>query len=155
MERKADQLPQNGVPPEIVRLLPHDTTLDKLMVQKNATPCDGARDSVGAAARDMELRTPNAVVMEKSSVDEVDANRLRQGAFEHVSGRSRGGHGFPDPGANGVAPSGPLDVAPKSFALRLASTWTGRCDRPECPCGGEREERALARTCRMGDRAAN
>eukprot|EP00959_Pyramimonas_sp_CCMP1952_P008000 167531-Pyramimonas_sp.AAC.1 len=45
MERKADQLPQDGVPPEIVRLLPHDTTLDKLMVQKNATPCDGARDS--------------------------------------------------------------------------------------------------------------
>ena len=38
MERKAEQLPKNGVPPEIVRILPHDTTLDKLMVQKNATP---------------------------------------------------------------------------------------------------------------------
>eukprot|EP00959_Pyramimonas_sp_CCMP1952_P294709 6163988-Pyramimonas_sp.AAC.1 len=103
----------------------------------------------------MDLRTPNAVMMEKSSVDEVDANRLRQGALEHVSGRSRGGHGSPDPGANGVVQPGALDVAAKSFALRLASTWTGRCDRPECPCGGERDERALARTCRTGDRAAN
>eukprot|EP00959_Pyramimonas_sp_CCMP1952_P172558 3605471-Pyramimonas_sp.AAC.1 len=88
MERKADQLPKNGVPPEIVRPLPRDTASDKLMVQKNATPCDGERGSVAAAARDMNLRTPNAVVMEKSSVDEVDANKLRQGAVGHVSGRS-------------------------------------------------------------------
>eukprot|EP00959_Pyramimonas_sp_CCMP1952_P435151 9111733-Pyramimonas_sp.AAC.1 len=104
MERKAEQLPKDGVPPEIVRPLPHDTTLDKLMVQRNATPCDGARDSVGASARDMDLRTPNAVVMEKSPVDEVDANKLRQGAFEHVSGRSpTAGHEGPEPGANSAA----------------------------------------------------
>ena len=64
MEKKAEQLPTAGVPPEIVRLLPRDTTLDKLVVQKNATPCDGARDSIEAAARDMNLRTPNAVMME-------------------------------------------------------------------------------------------
>eukprot|EP00959_Pyramimonas_sp_CCMP1952_P035582 745109-Pyramimonas_sp.AAC.1 len=74
----------------------------------------------------MDLRTPNAVMMEKSSVDEVDANRLRQGAFEHVSGRPRA--------ANAVVQTGALAMEAKSFALRLASTWTGRCDRPECPC---------------------
>eukprot|EP00959_Pyramimonas_sp_CCMP1952_P280352 5860383-Pyramimonas_sp.AAC.1 len=42
-----------------------------------------------------------------------------------------------------------------SVALRLASTWAGRCDRPERPCGGERDERALARTCRLGNKAAD
>ena len=52
MEEKAEQLPTDGVPPEIARPLPHDNALDKLMVQKNATPCDGARDSAREAARD-------------------------------------------------------------------------------------------------------
>ena len=155
MERKAEQLPKNGVPPEIVRLLPHDTTLDKLMVQKNATPCDGARESVGAAARDMELRTPNAVMMEKSSVDEVDANLLRQGALEHVSGRSRAEHESECRGATTGVQEGALAREAQSFALRLASRWSSRCERPECPCGGDRDDRALARTSRMGDRAAS
>ena len=91
MEQKAEQLPKGGVPPEIARQLPRDTTLDKLMVQKNATPCDGARDSVGAAARDIGLRTPNAVAMEKSSVDEVDHNKLRAGAFANLAGKARRG----------------------------------------------------------------
>eukprot|EP00959_Pyramimonas_sp_CCMP1952_P366614 7678183-Pyramimonas_sp.AAC.1 len=64
MEKKAEQLPNNGVLPEIVRLLPRDTTLGKFVVQKNATPCDGHRDAVEAATRDLELRTPNAAMME-------------------------------------------------------------------------------------------
>ena len=102
MEQKAEQLPKDGVPPEIVRLLPHDTTLDKLMVQKNATPCDGARGSVGAAARDIGLRTPNAVAMEKSSVDEVDHNKLRAGAFANLAGKARRD---PDAVAVGAAPA--------------------------------------------------
>eukprot|EP00959_Pyramimonas_sp_CCMP1952_P363461 7611315-Pyramimonas_sp.AAC.1 len=93
--------------------------------------------------------------MEKSSVDEVDANKWRQGAFEHVSGALSGGRQSPGPGATTVVQGRALDLAAKSSALRVASTWAGRCDRPECPRGGERDERALARTCRMGDRAAN
>eukprot|EP00959_Pyramimonas_sp_CCMP1952_P335521 7025337-Pyramimonas_sp.AAC.1 len=43
----------------------------------------------------------------------------------------------------------------KSLALRLACTWAGRCDRPECPCDGQRDERALVRTSKMGDTAAS
>ena len=31
-------LPVNGVPPEMIRLLPQDDTLDKIQMQKNATP---------------------------------------------------------------------------------------------------------------------
>ena len=31
---RAERLPENGVPPELVRLLPHDKHLDKVMVQK-------------------------------------------------------------------------------------------------------------------------
>ena len=124
-------------------------------VSRGRRPCDGARDSVGAAARDMELRTPNAVMMEKSSVDEVDANRLRRGALEHISGKTPAVN---DGEKAGVA-SCALDVAgareTQSLVLRLASTWTDRCRRLECPCGGDRDHRALARTSNAGDRTAN
>ena len=47
----------------------------------------------------MDLRTPNAVMMEKSSVDEVDANRLRQGALENLSGKTPQVNGGGDAGA--------------------------------------------------------
>ena len=155
MEKKADLLPRDGVPPEIVRLLPHDTELDKLMVQKNATPCDGARDSVRAAADDMTLRTPNAVMMEKSSVDEVDVNRLRQGALENLSGKTPPVKACGDAGvaSSVVEETGAREA--QSLVLRLASTWTSRCEKPECFCGGERDQRAVARTSKAGDRAAN
>ena len=43
----------------------------------------------------------------------------------------------------------------QSLVLRLARTWTSRCERPECPCGGDRDQRAVARTSKAGDRAAN
>ena len=32
--QKAQQLPEHGVPPELIRLLPHDDHLDKIVVQK-------------------------------------------------------------------------------------------------------------------------
>eukprot|EP00959_Pyramimonas_sp_CCMP1952_P385258 8074251-Pyramimonas_sp.AAC.1 len=83
----------------------------------------------------MDLRTPNAVMMEESSVDEVGANKVRQGAFEHVScGSPTAGHEGPAPGADSAAQAGASAMEAKSLALRLASTWAGRCDRPECPC---------------------
>eukprot|EP00959_Pyramimonas_sp_CCMP1952_P150973 3159469-Pyramimonas_sp.AAC.1 len=40
VDARADQLPVNGVPPELVRLLPYDNQLDEIMVQENATPSD-------------------------------------------------------------------------------------------------------------------
>eukprot|EP00959_Pyramimonas_sp_CCMP1952_P463448 9484943-Pyramimonas_sp.AAC.1 len=88
------------------------------MVQKNATPCDGERDSVAAAARDMNLRAPSAAMVEKSSMGEVGANKLGQGALEHVSGRSpTAGRESPGPGARAVAQAGSLAMGAKSFAL--------------------------------------
>eukprot|EP00959_Pyramimonas_sp_CCMP1952_P103746 2169424-Pyramimonas_sp.AAC.1 len=40
VDARAEQLPENGAPPELVRLLPYDNHLDKITVQKNATPSD-------------------------------------------------------------------------------------------------------------------
>ena len=138
-----------------MRLLPRDATLDKLTVQKNATPRDGARDSVGAAARDLGLRAPNAAPMEKSSADEVDPNKLRAGAFANRAGKARR-----DPAnvSEGAAASDQLVQSvdeERSGILRMASTWLPRCEKLECPRGGHGAARALARTSRADDRAAS
>ena len=41
LREKATLLPENGVPPEVLRLLEHDDHLDKIQVQKAATPVEG------------------------------------------------------------------------------------------------------------------
>ena len=63
---KAAELPVHGVPKEILHLVPHDTDLDKVQVQKAATPA-GARQDIEVAGRSLSASKPNAVVMEKSS----------------------------------------------------------------------------------------
>ena len=95
MERvrgKAKRLPESGVPPEIVRLLPHDEHLDKVQVQKAATPVEGRTDAV-TAAQGLGKVCPNAVVLEKSSQDEGDINGQRIAALRLLAeklGRAAG-----------------------------------------------------------------
>ena len=38
VEEKSLNLPENAVPPEIIKLLPLDGLLDKIQMQKSATP---------------------------------------------------------------------------------------------------------------------
>ena len=77
---KARELPENGVPPEIVSVIAHDSSLDKIQVQKAATPVDGRGDLHRAAELIAQTR-PNAVVLEKSSYDEADINAQRISAL--------------------------------------------------------------------------
>ena len=39
---KAQALPENGVPPELIHIIPHADHLDKVVVQKAGTPVGGA-----------------------------------------------------------------------------------------------------------------
>jgi hypothetical protein len=76
MERagvKAQNLPENGVPPELIRLLPHDDHLDKVLPQKAGTPTAGRSDLEGAGRR-LATMKPNGVVNEKNSQDDADLN---------------------------------------------------------------------------------
>eukprot|EP00973_Karenia_brevis_P032730 4518166-Karenia_brevis.AAC.1 len=67
VEAKALTLPKGGVPPEIIRLLPHDNHLDKIMIQKAAAPVDRHTHDLDAVAKNLSCQRPNAVVMEKTS----------------------------------------------------------------------------------------
>ena len=59
-----------------MKLLPFDDHLDKIQVQKAATPVDGRVD-VATAAQRLGQVSPNAVVLEKSGCDEGDINKQR------------------------------------------------------------------------------
>jgi len=73
---KAQSLPLCGVPEEIMQLMPHDDRLEKIVVQKAATPSPG-RGTVEDAAAHLAHAKPNGVVLEKSSYDEADVNAQR------------------------------------------------------------------------------
>ena len=83
VRRRAMELPEEGIPPEVLRLVPHDLDLDWVQVQKAATPVEG-RTTVEEAGRSIGASVPNAVVEERSSYAEADANAQRVAAIRHV-----------------------------------------------------------------------
>ena len=83
---KAQQLPENGVPPELIRILPHDNSLDKLQPQKAATPVAGRSTLEGAGQLLCETK-PNGVVLEKSGMDDGDINAQRLRALHSLVDR--------------------------------------------------------------------
>jgi hypothetical protein len=84
MRERAEQLPAHGVPPEIAKLLPYDNDIDKLQVQKAATPVDPMA-SMESTARSLANSKPNGVVLERSSYDDADINAQRIAALRHFS----------------------------------------------------------------------
>ena len=86
VREKSESLPVHGVPSEIVKLLPHDEELDKILVQKAATPV-GGRSDLPRAAELLSQSRPNAVVLEKSSYDDADINAQRITALHHFANK--------------------------------------------------------------------
>ena len=71
VKQRAQALPENDIPPEIVRLLPLDNAHDKLQPNKNATPVrrEGSLDEV---QKNLSVLRMSAVVFEKSTFDAGD-----------------------------------------------------------------------------------
>ena len=65
VRRHAKSLPENAVPPEVIRFLSLDDLQDKIQMQKSATPVPIARD-MQEVADHFKVLKPNAVVSEKS-----------------------------------------------------------------------------------------
>ena len=70
---KSAALPENDVPPEMIRLLQEDDLLEKIEVQTHQTPIPISK-SVEEASHMLETKKMNAVVNERSTEDEVDIN---------------------------------------------------------------------------------
>ena len=86
-KKAKDTLPAAGVPPEIMHLVKisqGDDSLDRIQIQKEATPVAGRCQSDREAARIFSTLAPNAVVCERSSEDGVDVVAQRAAAFQDI-----------------------------------------------------------------------
>ena len=81
---KARFLLEDGVPAEILHFLPNDNTLDKIQIQKAATPVEGLRKNLGAMSAAFAEQRPTAVLMERSGNDVVDVNARRVTAMNSL-----------------------------------------------------------------------
>ena len=71
VKKRAQALPENDIPPEIVRLLPLDNAHDKVQPNKNATPVRRG-GSLEQVQNNLSVLRMNAVVSENSTFDEGD-----------------------------------------------------------------------------------
>ena len=86
---RAEDLPEDGVPVEIIALLAHDNDLDNVQRQKAATP---VRDMLSPAeVRDefAYMCKPNAVVGERTSAGLADINAQQVAALHAVASQSQ------------------------------------------------------------------
>ena len=89
-QKACETLPQNGIPPEIMHLIKisgEDDSLDKIQVQKEATPVAGRCQTAKEAQNIFSTLMPNAVVCEKSCDDGVDVIAQRAAAFQDIDAR--------------------------------------------------------------------
>ena len=80
-------LPKEGVPPEIMHLIKiskDDDSLDKIQIQKEATPVPGRCQSEAEAGHIFDVVSPNAVVCERSTDDGVDVVAQRAAAYQDI-----------------------------------------------------------------------
>jgi hypothetical protein len=80
-------LPESGIPPEIAHLIKindDDAALDKVQVQKEATPVPGRCQTDAEAAKIFDVLAPNAVVCERSNEDGMDVVAQRVAAFQDI-----------------------------------------------------------------------
>ena len=82
-------MPENGVPEEILRDLPFDSHLDKMVIQKQATTVHEPTANLKKVGDLISVTVPNAVTMERSSSDTIDSNSMLCNALEQVKSKVR------------------------------------------------------------------
>ena len=84
VKAKAQQLPEQGIPPELISLLPNDNAFEKLRLQKAATPVEGLKSNPADADASIASERPNAVVLERSAAEEGDIKIRRERAIREL-----------------------------------------------------------------------
>ena len=83
VRERAKGLPEDDVPPEMIRMLPLDGSHEDLQPNKNATPVVGFKPPE-KTGEDMEMRRFNAVVCERSCHDQYDKIAQDRHCIEHT-----------------------------------------------------------------------
>ena len=90
MYSDATALPEDGVPEEVVAMLPYDQDLNCIMRQKAATPVRQEMCADDLAEEMKSMAKPNAVVGERTSVGMADVNAQHVSALQATAARSQG-----------------------------------------------------------------
>ena len=143
--RAERELPEDGVPPEVVAVLPCDDNLQQIEKQKVAAPV-AAPATVEEAALDLDLKRPNAVVLEKTGLEAVDyeAQRLEavralaEVAEEDLRDSGSEQEDGPAPETDVVSRSTPMNqFAPWYFGVAFAYLFQYCTAMPDPPNWGE------------------
>jgi hypothetical protein len=95
VREKTQQLPTNGIPPELISVLPNDNSFEKLHVQMAATLVAGMKDP-DKIKQSFKDERPNAVVLERSSAEGADIEERRTSALFSLGKQLQGiNHGQP------------------------------------------------------------
>ena len=89
--RAMKYLPKKGIPDALIRLLPHDNDIDKIQIQKAATPVEGRAGSIAELMDPFKAQRPNAVIAERSCYDIVDTNATHSTAALQLAGELQPG----------------------------------------------------------------
>ena len=82
-------LPENGVPDVILRDLPFESNIQKMIIQKQATTVPEPTPNLEKVKKLLSVTVPNAVTMEKSSCDSIDYNSMYHNAFAIMKNKIR------------------------------------------------------------------
>ena len=88
VETRAEMLPENDVPAEIIALLDNDGSLNQVLRQKAATPVNDQMTAEEARREFGHMLKPNAVVLEKTSAGCQDVNAQHVSALEEIVARA-------------------------------------------------------------------
>eukprot|EP00435_Cladocopium_sp_Y103_P055193 s336_g18.t1 len=140
VESRAEMLPENDVPAEIIALLDNDGSLNQVLRQKAATPFNDQMSEEQAGYEFGRLLKPNAVVMEKTSAGYQDLNAHHVSALEEIVTRSQPTSAQPLPEVTLYTGTKLLDqFQPLYFALAFPFVFPYGIGLPDVPKWSKRE----------------
>ena len=137
---RAEMLPENDVPAEIIALLDNDGSLDQVLRQKAATPVNDQMTAEEARREFGHMLKPNAVVLEKTSAGCQDVNAQHVSALEEVVARGEPASAQPLPEVTLYTGTKLLDqFQPLYFALAFPFVFPYGIGLPDVPKWSQRQ----------------
>ena len=122
-ELRAQALPEDDVPPELVRLLDADRSIAQLRPQKAATPMEGRESEPAKAAQQIADIRPHAVLLEASGLDEGDVLAREAAAWRQLGAGLRSEQALEETGEIVVTAGSRLVDQFKPLYFGVAFAW--------------------------------
>ena len=140
VEARAEMLPENDVPAEIIALLDNDGSLNNILRQKAAMPFNDQMSEEQVSCEFGRLLKPNAVVLEKTTAGCHDLNAQHVSALEEIVTRSQPAPTQPLPEVTLYTGTTLLDqFQPLYFALAFPFVFPYGIGLPDVPKWSQRK----------------